>query len=1074
MPLFPFARTAAHTARTASTTASASRTTSSPRTDPVFIQLLCRYSHTLLHNTTQSLTPDIRFESLQALYAAQLMGGAAPGASPAASPNPFAQLLPDKLNSAAQQVPLPPAIPLSQAGCAGSCQLEGDVSFQLGNMSPSALQLSSLGLGAGAMSMEQLAMAAASGGKMEDLDAYLKAFASVQSVSEAATSLPASFPGSAALFHQQPPAFSLAGSPNHLQSNHLQPNQLQPNSGNNGNGNGNGIINQEAYCELCQKEFCNKYFLRTHKLKKHGIAPPEDSSPGNLKRPRPSPPSDVPPSMLPRTSDAHHASVIQSLFGGPRPPLKEEPIAKRPAPTDLLDRDATPPANGDPRQFKPELGAEAPNGENFPCAICGKTLPSYLAFLSHQYQEHPQLAPQLSASSLFAPQTNGQTTPSKDSPSGVGPHGHSSTTGIAITDPEAFCEICQKEFCSKYFLRQHKANIHGIRISPLASETPPSAASASPAKTGRTASFSSLSKTPTLTGVGAGAFPFPPPSSIGQALPPSPATLGSLFGHQMPTMVPQHGLNTPTTPSGPPSHQTKPRYSTGKNFCDICNKEVCNKYFLRTHMLKMHGIVIDEQKAVIGNINTLEKEKTGTLIFRCDLCSKDMRSRDELRQHKQDSHGILPRALPQAQPTPPAGPKLSLNGQLSNGSSNDSPGALQAAQDSLSRIINGHAGTKTTTPLAAALACPFCDATAKSRSELQTHVLKECPQRSTLLRKEMNGGGSDNSTSPSLSATSEHSSSAHAPALSDAVFKCELCDAQLPDALQKQLHLLAVHASQLAALPADQLALLTLMGGLAAPPPLLNGLNPPQHDQTPTLTQPQTQPDMEERQETVEESMKVYRCGECPYATKWASNLSVHQKRHAKERLLPPRPSADKPFACSVCLRSYRYAHTLERHKQCHRLATANPDLSLKYAHASPLKAEPATESAHRFRCAYCPQLFATRDAARTHQTAAHRLSPLRTPDKAAAAIVKGLVEELHQERQSVEERSLGGYGEPEEPPESPYVVQMFKVEAAKEDSALFGRMNLYLPVRKTVEAPLQLSLSLTPVSPHDSNIKSL
>lgn len=36
-------------------------------------------------------------------------------------------------------------------------------------------------------------------------------------------------------------------------------------------------------------------------------------------------------------------------------------------------------------------------------------------------------------------------------------------------------------------------------------------------------------------------------------------------------------------------------------------------------MLKMHGIVIDENKAVIGNINTLEKEKNGGLLFRCVL-----------------------------------------------------------------------------------------------------------------------------------------------------------------------------------------------------------------------------------------------------------------------------------------------------------------------------------------------------------------------------------------------------------------------------------------------------------------------
>lgn len=33
-------------------------------------------------------------------------------------------------------------------------------------------------------------------------------------------------------------------------------------------------------------------------------------------------------------------------------------------------------------------------------------------------------------------------------------------------------------------------------------------------------------------------------------------------------------------------------------------------------MLKMHGIVIDENKTVIANIDTLEKEKMGALSFR--------------------------------------------------------------------------------------------------------------------------------------------------------------------------------------------------------------------------------------------------------------------------------------------------------------------------------------------------------------------------------------------------------------------------------------------------------------------------
>lgn len=29
-------------------------------------------------------------------------------------------------------------------------------------------------------------------------------------------------------------------------------------------------------------------------------------------------------------------------------------------------------------------------------------------------------------------------------------------------DPEAYCFLCKKEFCSKYFLKTHKLNMHGV------------------------------------------------------------------------------------------------------------------------------------------------------------------------------------------------------------------------------------------------------------------------------------------------------------------------------------------------------------------------------------------------------------------------------------------------------------------------------------------------------------------------------------------------------------------------------------------------------------------------------------
>lgn len=53
-------------------------------------------------------------------------------------------------------------------------------------------------------------------------------------------------------------------------------------------------------------------------------------------------------------------------------------------------------------------------------------------------------------------------------------------------DPEAYCEICKKELCSKYFLKTHKHNIHGIVVSPMSTsptalqQPPPPLASNAP------------------------------------------------------------------------------------------------------------------------------------------------------------------------------------------------------------------------------------------------------------------------------------------------------------------------------------------------------------------------------------------------------------------------------------------------------------------------------------------------------------------------------------------------------------------------------------------------------------------
>uniref|UniRef100_A0A0N5C5L8 C2H2-type domain-containing protein n=1 Tax=Strongyloides papillosus TaxID=174720 RepID=A0A0N5C5L8_STREA len=80
--------------------------------------------------------------------------------------------------------------------------------------------------------------------------------------------------------------------------------------------------------------------------------------------------------------------------------------------------------------------------------------------------------------------------------------------------------------------------------------------------------------------------------------------------------------------------------STAEAFCNLCNKKVCNKYFLRTHMFKMHKIVIDENKSTIANVDVVSEENNMGLKFRCDICMENVVSRYELIKHKSLVHNI--------------------------------------------------------------------------------------------------------------------------------------------------------------------------------------------------------------------------------------------------------------------------------------------------------------------------------------------------------------------------------------------------------------------------------------------------
>ncbi|GBP04753.1 hypothetical protein EVAR_3696_1 [Eumeta japonica] len=256
---------------------------------------------------------------------------------------------------------------------------------------------------------------------------------------------------------------------------------------------------------------------------------------------------------------------------------------------------------------------------------------------------------------------------------------------LGVVNPEAFCEICCKEYCNKYFLKTHRERRHGVPAHRSPTDRSPSAASPPRAP--------SLPPLPSPRGLS-------PPTPLHVLAPPSlrpplkaeepdvkrecddemdmprdgqtsplnlimeerggDASPGSASEElrKLQTMISQlnelaaerladtdgagpgeNGLQPRDSrpPSASPPPPDERRGSGGSSFCEICNKELCNKYFMRTHMQRMHGISL-ESGTQLGGVT-------------CDICHKELCSKYFLRVHKHNTHGIPAPPAPQA-PSP--------------------------------------------------------------------------------------------------------------------------------------------------------------------------------------------------------------------------------------------------------------------------------------------------------------------------------------------------------------------------------------------------------------------------------------
>ena len=347
-----------------------------------------------------------------------------------------------------------------------------------------------------------------------------------------------------------------------------------------------GVLNPEAFCEICCKEYCNKYFLRTHKMKRHGILIQDNekspSNPGNAATWHQIQTSPlnliITDSNPPNSSEfgdrpgedfeckpcgfrfqtiglyrAHRAKIHETEEqSSPKNDYESESTEQR---TDSISEDLQ-----KLQTMILQLNGLA-SGKTSNCGICGKDYDSVIALKSHMNLEHSGI-------------TGEVTSPAR--------------TEILSNGASTFCTLCEKDYQNPEVLRRHITEEHQNTTNNTIPTTNPQPSAIST------------------------------PVSIQTSVPTTPVVISVPSTAPAPTATP------------PQSERKVISMTPTSSYCEICNKELCNKYFMKTHMQKMHNIEIENGSQIGGVI--------------CNICNKELCSKYFLRVHKQNTHGIVDEA----------------------------------------------------------------------------------------------------------------------------------------------------------------------------------------------------------------------------------------------------------------------------------------------------------------------------------------------------------------------------------------------------------------------------------------------
>ncbi|CAF0986969.1 unnamed protein product [Rotaria sordida] len=312
----------------------------------------------------------------------------------------------------------------------------------------------------------------------------------------------------------------------------------------------------EDFCDICQKHFCNKYYLRKHKLDVHGVQTDCNIKPykridNNSLTSKNSPPS---------TSSQQNSPSIQLPSSFPN--VAFNPSSVQQSLGMLLNPIFSPLVQS---QTNTEQTLLSSSNKRRHTDNSNESSSSSLSLSKPQFPQSLLTV----ASDVFANQLNSVT--------------HSSTTPTTPTTKSQIstCHLCGKKFQTNDYLQLHLMNKHQIttdiqnfdsqqqqqrtKMSNLIKSSNGTLNSNTVKKikleTNEIPSSSSSTTTTTTTTVIKASSPIdtmtsPNPSAV------IPGIVDTYFAAKMADRV----------------------------SCDICHKQVCNKYFLKTHKLKVHGV----------------------------------------------------------------------------------------------------------------------------------------------------------------------------------------------------------------------------------------------------------------------------------------------------------------------------------------------------------------------------------------------------------------------------------------------------------------------------------------------------